>query len=177
MSDERDYIAEMDARIEAVTKGSDWVAAVVAAKLHASLLESDPDLLDGWLRSVAPDVLRQAITLRVRQSNARARRGARVREFADAARDMEDASDGEARETAARRLLSLFEQIHTVDDSDTRKRACDMTGPEHLFVAECVEPHRVKRLGDERGALVLLIVGRQRIDPSRRPRLDIERGD
>ena len=136
MSDDRDYIAEMDARIEAVTKGSDWVAAVVAAKLHASLLESDPDLLDGWLRSVAPDVLRQAITLRVRQSNARARRGARAREFADAARDMEDASDGEARETAARRLLSLFEQIHTVDDSDTRKRACDMTGPEHLFVAE-----------------------------------------
>ena len=144
MSDERGYIAEMAAAIEAATAGSGWVAAIVAQKLHASLLENDPDLLDGWLHMVAPDVLRQAITLRARQRNGAARRGAKVRDFAEAARDVEDADDGE-REAAGIRLLSLFESIHTVDDSDTRKRACDMTGPEHRFVADAyrerAKPH------------------------------------
>ena len=136
MSDERDYIAEMDARIRAATTGAGpWVPTIVAQKLHAELLESDADLLDGWLHAVAADVIRQAITLRVRLRNGAARRGARAREFAAAARDLEDAADEAARGAAGARLVSLFESLHTVDEKNTHKRACDMTGPEHLFVA------------------------------------------
>jgi hypothetical protein len=136
----------MNQRIDAATTGSGWVAAVVAGKLHASLLETDPDLLDGWLHSAAPDMLRQAITRRVRQDNEAARRGARVREFAEAAQDLQDADGAESREVTARRLLRLFEMIHVVDDSDTRKRACDMTGPEHLFVADAYRESAGKSL-------------------------------
>ena len=72
---ERDYIAEMDERIAAATAGSGWVAAVVAQKLHAALLESDPDLLDGWLRAMAVQMLRRVIGLKGSQERSAARRG------------------------------------------------------------------------------------------------------
>ena len=30
----------------------------------------------------------------------------------------------------------MFSEAHVIDEDGTRKRAADMTGPEHLFVAE-----------------------------------------
>jgi hypothetical protein len=135
VSDDRDYIAEMDARIEAATKGSGWVAAVVAEKLCSQLLESDPGLLDGWLRAMAVPLLRRVIGLRVHQAGRAAKRSARVRAFASVAADLE-AAEGDERTSVAAALLGMFSEIHVVDEDQTRKRAADMTGPEHLFVAE-----------------------------------------
>jgi hypothetical protein len=126
---DRDYLAEMGGRIEAATKGSGWVAAIVAAKLHAQLLEKDPDLLDGWLHAMAVQALRQEIGLRARVERTTARRRAGARAFQAAAEDAEESGD-------ATSLLGLFRVVHTVDESNTRKRAADMTGEEHLFVAE-----------------------------------------
>lgn len=134
-SSDRDYIAEMDARIEAATKGSGWVAAVVAEKLCGQLLESDPELLDGWLHVMAVSLLRRVIGLRVHQVSRAAKRSARVRAFASAAADLETA-EGDERAPAAAALLGMFDEIHVVDEDQTRKRAADMTGSEHLFVAE-----------------------------------------
>jgi hypothetical protein len=131
----RDYIAEMDAHIAAATSGSDWVAAIVAEKLCGQLLEGDPDLLDGWLHAMAVPLLRRAIGLRIHQERCAAKRGARAREFAAAAADLESA-DGEERESVTAALLGMFSEIHVVDADQTRKRAADMTGSEHLFVAE-----------------------------------------
>ena len=136
MSDERDYIAEMDGRIAAATTGSGWVAAVVAQKMHDSLLESDPDLLDGWLHAMAVQMLRRVIGLKGSQERSAAKRGARVRAFGAAASDFEDAADGKDRDEAAAVLLGMFSEAHVIDEDGTRKRAAEMTGPEHLFVAE-----------------------------------------
>lgn len=136
MSGDRDYIAEMEAHIEAATKGSDWVAAVVAEKLCSQLLESDPELLDGWLHVMAVPLLRRIIGLRVHSQRRAIKRGARVRAFSDAVADLEGAAEEGGRVSAAAVLLGMFSEIHTVDEDQTRKRAADMTGPEHLYVAE-----------------------------------------
>jgi hypothetical protein len=135
MSGDRDYIAEMEARIKAATAGSDWVAAIVAEKLRAEILENDPELLDGWLHAMAVPLLRRVIGLRVHHENRAAKRGARARAFASAAAGLEDA-DANGREPAAAALLGMFSEIHVVDEGQNRKRAADMTGAEHLFVAE-----------------------------------------
>lgn len=127
MSD-RDYISEMNARIDVATQGSGWVAGIVAEKLHAELLEADPDLLDGWLRAVAVDTLRLTIGTRSRVQRIVARRRSASRAF-------QAATDGVEKSGDAAPLLGLFAVNYVVDDSNTRKQAADMTGPEHLFVA------------------------------------------
>ena len=161
MSDDRDYLAEMGQRIKAATKGSGWVAGIVAAKLHAQLQEKDPDLLDGWLHAMAIQTLRQEISLRARVERTTARRRASARAFRDATDDAEETGD-------ATPLLGLFQVIHTVDEDNTRKHAADMTGPEHLFVAGAYKQsanetlmlaafHRAvaKKVGDKRTSEVL----------------------
>lgn len=129
MTAERDYLADMDEQIGASTRGDGWVAGIAAEKLHAQLLETDPDLLDGWLRAVAVQVLREAIGARSRVQRTVARRRAGSRAFQKAAREAEDSGD-------AAPLLGLFAVNHVVDGDRNRKRAADMTGPEHLFVAD-----------------------------------------
>ena len=131
---DRDYNAEMDERIAEATSGSGWVAAVVAQKLHASLLENDPDLLDGWLNAMAVQMLRRVIGLRTHAERARAKRGARAREFGDAAGDFGSAGDDD-KEAAGERLLGMFAVPYVIDADGTQKRAADMTGTDHLFVA------------------------------------------
>lgn len=128
MSD-RDYVAEMDAKIEAATRGSSWAAPIIAEKLHAELLETDPELLEGWLSAVAVDALRLAIGTRSRLARMAARQRAGSRKFQQAAKDAEESGDTVP-------LLGLFSLDYVVDAKNTRKRAADMTGPEHLFVAE-----------------------------------------
>lgn len=129
MSAERDYVAEMDARIAAATGESGWAAPVVAAKMHAALLETDPDLLNGWLHAMAVDVLRMAVGSRSRAQRTVARRRAASRIFGAAAAEAEETGNTIP-------LLGLFAVVHVIDADNTRKLAADMTGPEHLFVAE-----------------------------------------
>ena len=131
--DGRDFIAEMNARIGEATAGSGWVAAIVAGKLAVELGETDPDLLDGWLRAMAVPLLTRVIGLHVHAERSARKRGARRRAFAAAAGAFEVADD---RGPAAVVLLGMFGELHVVDAGQTRKRAGDMTGPEHLFVAE-----------------------------------------
>ena len=127
MSEERDYIAEMSTLIEQATEGSDWIAAVVAAKLRARLAETDPDLLDGWLHAMAERMLTEVIGLHVRSERAKARSRAGSRAFREASDAAEDGDDS---------AIGLFAVLHVVDEKNTQKRAADMTGPEHLYVAE-----------------------------------------
>lgn len=141
----RDYLAEMDARIYEATQGSDWVAAIVAQELFDDLLQNDTELLDEWLRLRGPDILREAITKRVRVDNATRRRSARAHQFRDRAQELEDAEDDESRGVAIDQLSVFFETL-TVDEKNTRKQACDMTGSEHLFVAEHRYRNPAKRL-------------------------------
>lgn len=131
MEKDRDYIAEMDACIEYATRGSGWVAAIVAEKVCAELAERDPQLLEGWLREMAADTLKRQI--QARYAGARLREHHRVTRgaFADQARIFEEGKD----ENGAR-LLGMFALVHVVSAGDIRKRAGEMTGEDHLFVAE-----------------------------------------
>jgi hypothetical protein len=123
MSDARDFVTEMDALIEGATQGSDWVPAIVAAKVIAS---ADPALLDGWLHVMAVDVLTSVITRRERSTRSTARTRAGSRAFAEAR------AESEAGEPAA---LSSFAVTYAVDDKNMRRRVADMRGSDHLFVA------------------------------------------
>jgi hypothetical protein len=164
----RDYLADMNAQIEAATQGSGWVAAIVAEKLHAALLETDLDLLDGWLHAMAVDTLRRYIGLRDQRERAMARSQAGRRSFAEAAARLNEAEGSDDRQAAAAILLGLFTAPHVIDQIGTRKRALDMTGPDHLFVAGAYENeanaslmlaefHRAiaKKAGDKRTADVM----------------------
>jgi hypothetical protein len=132
---DRDYLAEMDALIISATEGSDFVAGVVAAKLHAQLQEADPDLLDGWLHTVAVQTLRQHVGLISRQRRMHGRRHARARAFSETAREFADTSGGNEAAQAGQRFIGMFKSDFVIDDDGTRRYVPEMTGADHLFVA------------------------------------------
>jgi hypothetical protein len=124
----RDYLAEMADAIAKVTSAGDFVAPVVAEKLHAHLLETDPDLLDGWLRASAVHFLTRAIGDRDRRERTAARTRADARQFRKAS-EAAEAGDDEG--------LSVFATVrYVVDGDETRRALGDMTGADHLFVAD-----------------------------------------
>lgn len=128
---ERDYSAEMDAKIAEATSGDGWIVGIVAAKLHAQLLESDHDLLDGWLSEHAVPILSDYIGQRERSIRARSRLRAKPRQFAAAASDADQSGDYSD-------LPGMFAATYPVDADDLRKRVADMTGADHKYVAETV---------------------------------------
>ncbi len=120
----------MDAWVAAATREPGWVPTVVAGKIIAQLEEQDPELLAGWLRERAHDMLRDHIAGASRSRNARARKKAKGKRFFLAAQAFtEDGDYGP---------ISLYTAEHVVDFDNSRKRACDMTGAEHKFVADFV---------------------------------------
>lgn len=152
----RDYLAEIDKRIAVATSGTCWAAPVVAAQIHDELLADDPGLLDGWLHAIAVEALRQAIANRSRHVRNAARRRGKPRAFAAAA----------GGDPAV--LAGMFAADLVTAPDQSRKRVADMTGPDHLYVAEryagsgnrallLAEFHRqvAKRIGDRRTADVL----------------------
>lgn len=128
MPTSRDYTAEMSATITEALGEGDIVAPLVAEKLHARLLEADPDLLDGWLRAGAVHFLTRAIGDRDRRERTAARTRGEARRFRTAS-DAAEVGEGEA--------LSMFVTVrYVVDDDETRRVLGDMTGADHLFVAD-----------------------------------------
>lgn len=122
----RDYPAEMTALIEESTQGSDWVPALVAEKLIDRLKADDPDLLNGWLHTLAPQLLTDAISMRERSIRTVTRRRASARAFGKAS---EAAESGDLTE------IGSFAVTYAIDDDNTRRRVADMSGADHQFVA------------------------------------------
>lgn len=147
----RDYPAEMTALIEESTQGSDWVPALVAEKLIDRLKTDDPDLLNGWLHTLAPQLLTDAISTRERSVRTVTRRRATSRAFATAA------ESGDPIE------LGSFAVTFVIDETDTRRRVADMTGTDHRFVATgyAASAKRARMLGAFHQA-VAKKVGKQR---------------
>lgn len=132
----RDYIAEMADAITEATNSGDFVAPVVAEKLHARLLETDPDLLTGWLHASAVHLLTRAIGDRDRRERTAARTRGGARRFKEAS-DASEAGDDDA--------MSMFATVrYVVDDGETRRALGDMTGTDHLFVADGYEQSAAK---------------------------------
>jgi hypothetical protein len=125
---DRDYIAEMRAVIAAETGEGPYVSAVVAGHIARKLAVTDPDLLDGWLRAMAPFLIRHVINLHDCSTRTRARTGARRQQFAE---------DANAFERGNRSAMSHWLDIrHVVDDDGTRKRLADMTAADLTRVAD-----------------------------------------
>lgn len=128
MQTHRDYIAEMNAAITEALGEGDIVAPLIAEKLHADLLETDPDLLDGWLRACAVHFLTRAIGDRDRRERTAARTRGEARRFRAATEAAVGGDDAP---------LSLFATVrYVVDENETRRVLGDMTGTDHLFVAD-----------------------------------------
>lgn len=137
MSDERDYVAEMDQRIAEAVGNWGTSAGIVAAKLHAQLQESDPEFLDAWLHAMAVSLLRRVIGLRSSRQRTIGRRRAGSAAFAAAAREFAEAHEADPEDAAPGIYFAgMFCGDHVVDDEHNRKLVPDMTGPDHLFVAE-----------------------------------------
>jgi len=104
-----------------------YVAAVEADKFHAWLQEHDPQLLAEWLRERAPDFLRREIVALGHHARVTARARAGARAFADAV-------DGYR--TGDTTQLSVFDAPYVVNGEHLRKPVREMTGGDHLFVAD-----------------------------------------
>ncbi len=114
--------------IDGAIPDGDFVPAVVTEKVLALLLETNPALLEEWLHEHAAVFITQFITARLGRYRRRALAQAKAVSFSDAAKAAE-AGDLEP--------VSLFLAVHYVDDKNTRRRVADMTGDDHLFVADC----------------------------------------
>jgi hypothetical protein len=137
----RDYLAEMDEIMSVATEGSGWIASVLAAKIYAKLMEEDRELIDGWLHAAAIDTLRRQILSKTNAARTRERARAQRGEFADQARDFETGDDA-----GGVKLLGMFALMHTVNAEDVRKRAGEMTGADHLFVADSYQQRGQRNL-------------------------------
>jgi hypothetical protein len=133
----RDYAREMQERIAQATDGTRFAVPVVARRLFEELSREDPELLDGWLREQGLAALTRAVGNRVRNLRSQARqqverRSRMSRHGSAAARFGQAVRDFEAGQVTA---LSAYTALHVVNSRHDRARACDMTGPDHQFVA------------------------------------------
>jgi hypothetical protein len=110
----RDYIREMRKVVDEFCPPdtSGWIPATQVEKIILHLQETDPDLLDGWLRVRKADTLRSYVDTLVRS-----RRGRRARQ-------------GEPFEN----VLAYYMQHACAEN--VRKVAKDMTAEDHLFVSK-----------------------------------------
>jgi hypothetical protein len=112
--DTREYRGEMAKLIEDYIPAdkSGWTTSVQAAKLVQNLLETDPELLQGWLRLSAPTLMRMVMDEIVR-SRRRTSSGTRGAQFG--------------------RQLAFYQQ-HACE-GHVRKVASEMTAADHRFVS------------------------------------------
>ena len=144
---ERDFQAEMNALIVAATEGKTYAVPDVARELYERLLATDPILLNGWLHQNALSALSNAIGDHVRSMRAAARAGSTGKRSSSAGRFAAAARLAEAGDTSA---LALYAAMHVVNPGQERKRASDMTGPDHRYVAR-----QYQRNAQEQGLLGL----------------------
>lgn len=128
---DRNYLSDMDAAIEAAMPDGDYTASSVAADLVAHLRTTDPDLLAGWLDLRVEVVLADVIARRSNSKRQAARFALPRRAFAEAARSFE--SSGEAV------VLKPFAFEYVVDAANTRRTVGQMTAADCLFVASRYE--------------------------------------
>lgn len=106
----------------------DWTITDVVERTLAYLEEFEPHVIRVWLREQGSNTLGEF--LRHKQSSARTkwRRGAAGRAFGESAKAFE--KDGQSSH------LSVFDLTYTVTDDNIRRKMGDMTGADHLYVAQ-----------------------------------------
>jgi len=129
----RDYLAEMNETINAALPDGDYVVPVVAHDLVEKLVANDPDLLRGWCEARYELTLADFIHHKVKNRRSVSRESLARTAFAEAARDFAASADASALRKAVR---SPFDAEYVVDSALLRRKVRDMTGPDHLFVAD-----------------------------------------
>lgn len=124
----RDYIAEMNAVIQAAVPEGDYVAPLLAAELADKLKANDPELLAGWLWTRAQPELSDTFARRSNSLRQYARAMGPRRAFADASEEFGRTGDP--------RVLQTFQTEHVVNSGNLRRKVADMTGADHRFVAD-----------------------------------------
>lgn len=123
----RDYCAEMRRIIDARTAdGRPYIARVVASEVVTDLRTTDPDLLNGWLNTMAEHFIWQFVNDRDRAIRSRARYYVPRDEFQQAARAFTTGND--------KPLRRFMDMPLTVADG-TRKRLAILNHNDLMFVA------------------------------------------
>lgn len=121
---QRDFVGEIRAIIDAETAEGPYYVSSTAERIVAKLFATDRELLEGWLRSQAEAVMRDAINRR----NASVR--SHARDFGARSVFAEDAKSGDTR-----RMLGWLEAPFTIADG-SKKTLGTMTKDDVLHVAE-----------------------------------------
>ena len=119
----RDFARDLDKIIDDLIGGQPWTATVVADQLIKQLRATDPELLAGWLDTYAHTLIARHITGRANLERRHAHRDAAQ------ARVRGDFHSGDPER------LTPYTSWHVVNDELMRKRASEMTGREHGYVA------------------------------------------
>jgi len=117
----------LSALIDKALASDEVILSEVAASIVETMERDHPEELMAWLRSQAERLVRDEIGALMTSARSQAVSSSRAREFGDAI-----AADDVER-------VGLFATWHVVAESNLRKRLADMTGAEHLFVAEAYE--------------------------------------
>jgi hypothetical protein len=133
----RDYATEMLDKVNetfAAAADGPVSAAVVAKRIVAQLEDADPDLLRGWLRLNAEDLLRRYIGIVQGSERSHNRAVSGRRAFAEA-REAHEAGDSEPLQAHTTWLSSMF----VVDDKYSRLPLGDCTATELRYVSSRYE--------------------------------------
>lgn len=129
VGNDRDYNAEMNELIlEIVKTDGDFVPPIEAWNLVTKLMETDPDLLNGWLHLHAKAFVSERIRYHLKSDRARVRQRSAVSAFAAAARRFESSGDSDA-------LAGWLNLRYVIDERSTQRRLSEMTREDLMFVA------------------------------------------
>jgi hypothetical protein len=127
--DTRDYNAEMNELIlEKIPADGDFIPSLAAWSIVSALTETDPELLDGWLRLHAKSFLTELMRAQLRSHRARVRSSAKATAFSSAAKRFE--KNGDLAE-----LGGWMKIRYVVDDQSTQRCLGDMDRNDLNFVA------------------------------------------
>jgi hypothetical protein len=127
----RDYAGEMDAVLTQFTSPEEsYVLRDVAAKVMAWCEENDPDLLEGWLKLQAQDMIFHTLSRIEQSTRHKSERGTKHAVFAAA---LASAANGDY--APAKEQLSILDARYAVGPKSDRKKYRSMTKTEVLAVA------------------------------------------
>lgn len=124
---DRNYIAEMSAIIDAVTQVGELVVPLVAEDIVEKLRTNDPELLRGWLEARAAETLSAFIRNRLNSQRSYARSMHNRSVFANAAAEFAETGDVGA--------FAIFDTLVTVGPDNLRRRFGDLTSEDCTFVS------------------------------------------
>lgn len=128
----RDYVKEMDDLFEKIIDNRDgYILRDIASEALTWCQENDPELLEGWLKLQAEDLMWHTLSRRESRDRARSSLTNRHAVFEEALRSAGPGGDREK----AQGYLSMLDTRFVCNQDQVRKKYGQMTKTEVLFVA------------------------------------------